>query len=158
MKIIKIGEKEYKLEYTFAAAEHKETVQAMFNIMSGAYVIKNSPTKENEQSSTTAMLNGVSEMVADIPHIVKTAFYAGLIENHKITEEQSYQLLKQYMIENKISFKKMYEDIRSYMEQDGFFELSGLNEMIEEMNQTAENITRPTKKPQDHKKKQTSTK
>ena len=40
MKIITINNKEYTLEYTFKAAEHRDTVQKMFNIASGAYVAK----------------------------------------------------------------------------------------------------------------------
>lgn len=159
MRVIKIGEKEYKLEYTFMAAEYKNIVQAMFNILTGAYVIKQGTNADNEQSATVAMLEGVSDMVSDIPKIVKMAFYAGLLEHHNLTEEETYALLKQYMIENKLSFKKVFDDIKKYMEEDGFFELSGLEEMMEEMNQTADEVQKKTpKKPQDHQKKQTSTK
>jgi hypothetical protein len=43
------------------------------------------------------------------------------------------------------------------MEDDGFFELSGLMAMLETMNQTEEKKKTP-KTPQDHKKKSTGTK
>ena len=164
MKILNINGTEYTLEYSFMAAEHKQTVQKMFNVVSGAYLIKRvdltgESEKANKEEIAEAMLGGTGEMVADIPHIVKTAFYSGLLENHDISEEDSYALMKQYMKENKISFKKLFDDIKECMEEDGFFDLSGLTEMLEEMNQSVETQTkkRTPKTPQDHKKKQTGT-
>ena len=161
MKILTIGEKEYKLEYSFMAAEHNETVQKMFNVVSGAYLIKRANvSEENKEDIAIAMIDGTGEMVADIPHIVKTAFYSGLLENHNVSQEEAYALMKQYMKENKISFKKLFDDIKECMEDDGFFDLSGLTEMMEEMNKSVEEQAkkRTPKTPQDRKKKSTGTK
>ena len=165
MKILKIGEKEYTLEYSFMAAEHKDTVQKMFNVVSGAYLIKRAgfteeTTETKKEDIAGAMIDGTGEMIADIPHIVRTAFYSGLLENHEVSEEEAYALMKQYMKENKISFRKLFEDIKECMEDDGFFDLSGLTEMIEEMNKGVEENAskKPPKTPQDHKKKTTRTK
>lgn len=165
MRIINIGETEYTLEYTFAAAEHNQTVQKMFDLMSGAYIFKQAenPSKMTVSESTMAMINGTGAMVADIPHVVKTAFYSGLLEHHEdIDEKEAYKLLKQYMRENKFSFMKVFNDIKACMEEDGFFDLSGLTEMLEEMNKGIEEDLnqkqKQPKKPTDHKKKQTSTK
>lgn len=149
MKTLSINGKEYTLEYSFSAAEHKGTVQKMFNVLSGAYLVK-----ANNGNVADTMIDGVSEMVADVPHIVKTAFYSGLLENHKVTEEEAYELMKAYMKENKISYNGLFEDIKECMEDDGFFDLSGLTEMLMKMGESM----KPTKKPQDHKKKSTSTK
>ena len=160
---LKIGEKDYTLEYSFMAAEHNETVQKMFNVVSGAYLIKkvNITKEQNEKEEMAkeemaiAMIEGTGEMVADIPHIVKTAFYSGLLENHNVSQEVAYALMKQYMKENKVSFRKLFEDIKACMEDDGFFDLSGLTEMLEEINKNVEEQTkkRTPKTPQDHKKK-----
>ena len=110
---LKIGEKDYTLEYSFMAAEHNETVQKMFNVVSGAYLIKRANvTEESKEDIAGAMIEGTAEMVADIPHIVKTAFYSGLLENHDVSQEDAYKLMKQYMKENKISFKKLFDDIK----------------------------------------------
>ena len=161
MKTLKIGEKDYTLEYSFMAAEHNETVQKMFNVVSGAYLIKRANiAEENKEDIAFAMIEGTGEMVADIPHIVKTAFYSGLLENHNVSQEEAYALMKQYMKENKISFRKLFDDIKECMEEDGFFDLSGLTEMLEEMNKSVEEQTkkRTPKVPQDHKKKSTGTK
>lgn len=147
MKVIKIENKDYTLEYSFKAAEHNQTVQKMFNVLSGAYllrqtgIIDNTDNAENgKEIMANAMIDGASEMVADIPHIVKTAFYSGLIENQNVTEDEAYLLMKNYMKENKISFKKLFDDIKECMENDGFFDLSGLTEMLEEMNQKTSDV------------------
>ena len=141
MKTLKIGEKEYSLEFSFAAAEHKALVQNMFNVMSGAYIVKNgvSAETENGKNATMAMINGVSEMVADIPQICRVAFYAGLLENSPVKEDEAKELMKQYMRENKMSFHRLFEELKQCMEDDGFFDLSGLTEMIQSMNSAAEN-------------------
>lgn len=163
MKHILANGKEYTLEYSFMAAEHKETVQKMFNVVSGAYLIKRAGAMEGAENSREAvafaMIDGTGEMVADIPHIVKTAFYSGLLENHSVSEEEAYEIMKAYMKENKISFKKLFDDIKTCMEGDGFFDLSGLTEMLNEMNANVEqNAERIKKQPQDHKKKSSGTK
>lgn len=135
MKILSIGNKEYTLEYTFKAAEHSKTVQKVFDVVSGAYILKQvQKVSDKEKGLTDAMLNGTSEMVGDIPNIVRTCFYSGLLENHSITEDASYELMKAYMKEHKVSFKKLFEDIKECMAEDGFLELSGITEMLEEMN------------------------
>ena len=161
MMTLKIGDKEYIFEFTFEASEKTELVQKMFNIMSGSYIIRN--VKEDEEgdvlSVKDAMISGVSEMVADIPTICKIAFHAGLLENNPVSEEEAKRLMKQYMKENKVSFKKLYEDFKKCMEDDGFFDLSGITEMIQEMEVEEKKEEETEKKvPQDHKKKQTSTK
>lgn len=155
-----INENEYTLEYSFGAAEHKDTVQKMFNVLSGAYLVNGIGAVDSgaqaKEIAMVAMLKGTSDMVSDIPSIVKTCFYSGLLENNPVSEKEAYELMKQYMKENKISFKKLFEDIKKCMEDDGFFDLSGLTEMMKEM---AENAAQAIKKiPQDHKKKSTSTK
>ena len=150
MKSIIVNEKEYKLEFTFEAAEYKELVQKMFNLLSGAYLIKGGNVVEN-------VIDGAAEMVADIPHICITAFYAGLLENNPVTAEEAKSLMKIYMKDNNLSYRSLFEELKQCMEDDGFFDLSGLTEMINEMNASAEKMKTP-KAPQDHKKKQTSTK
>ena len=138
---ITIGEKEYTLEFTFEAAENKDLMQKMFNIVSGAYLYKHVASigdKSTDAEAAMAMADGSAEMISEIPHIVKTAFYAGLLANNPVSMEDSYKLLKQYMIENKFSYNKVFEQIKKCMEDDGFFDLSGLTEMLEQMNQAME--------------------
>lgn len=141
MKILNIGGKEYKLEFSFEAAEYKDVVQKMFNVLSGAYyVVKNSVDADDETSAKIGFITGITEMVADIPNIVKTAFYAGLLEHHNLKEDEAKQLMRQYLKENKCSYNVLFEDIKVCMEEDGFFDLSGINEMIQGMNKMQEEV------------------
>lgn len=170
MKTIKIGDKEYTLEFTFEAAECKGLVQSMFNVLSGAYILRNVggavggtlSKEEEDEAAFRCMVDGSSEMVADIPHICKTGFYAGLLENNEVSEGEAKELMKQYMKENKISFHGMYELLKQCMEDDGFFDLSGLTEMIQKMGEQMENVEEEnaeTENPETPKQKsQTSTK
>lgn len=158
---ISIKDKQYKLEYTFEAVRHKTLLKMMFDIMSGAYTTKKilAVQNENEANAVVAMLDGTSDMVADIPEITEIAFYAGLLENNPVDKAEAKDLMKQYMIDNKLSFNALYTDIKKCMEDDGFFNLSGINEMLEQMNK-AITESQDNKKvvPMDHKKKSTSKK
>lgn len=163
MKTIQIGNEQYTLEYGFEAAENKAVVQRMFNALSMSYIGKRLDL-EGENSKVemaAAMIDGTADLISDMPFICKDAFYAGLLEHHEISAEESKELMKQYMKENKLSFKGLYEQIKETMEDDGFFDLTGLTEMVEEMNKEDEPEEKPekvVKMPQDHKKKSTSIK
>ena len=154
---ISIKDKQYKLEYTFEAVRHKALLKMMFDIMSGAYTTKKilAVQNENEANAVVAMLDGTSDMVADIPEITEIAFYAGLLENNPVDKAEAKSLMKQYMIDNKLSFNALYTDIKKCMEDDGFFDLSGLTEMLQEMNTEMQTVKAPKTT---SKKKSTGTK
>lgn len=158
---ISIKDKQYKLEYTFEAVRHKALLKMMFDIMSGAYTTKKilAIQNENEANAVVAMLDGTSDMVADIPEITEIAFYAGLLENNPVDKAEAKSLMKQYMIDNKLSFNALYTQIKECMENDGFFDLSGINEMLEQMNK-AMTESQDNKKviPMDHQKKKSTSK
>lgn len=156
---ITINEKQYKLKYTFEAVRHKTLLKMMFDIMSGAYTTKKilAVQNENEANAVVAMLDGTSDMVADIPEITEIAFYAGMLEHNPVSEVEAKDLMKQYMIDNKLSFNALYTQIKQCMEDDGFFDLSGIKEMLEQMNQA---IAEDNKKvvPMDRQKKKSTSK
>ena len=154
MKAITVNGNEYKLEFGFEAVEHKELVKKMFDIVSGAIFVKSA--KDLSKPTSEDMIDGSGNMIAELPHICVTAFYAGLLENNPVPQDEAKILMKAYMKENKLSFKMLYEELRQCMEDDGFFDLSGLREMSESMNEEMEE--KITKIPQDHRKKQTGTK
>ena len=158
---ISIKDKQYKLEYTFEAVRHKTLLKMMFDIMSGAYTTKKilAVQNENEANAVVAMLDGTSDMVADIPEITEIAFYAGLLENNPVSKAEAKDLMKQYMIDNKLSFNALYTQIKECMENDGFFDLSGINEMLEQMNKViTEGQDNKKVVPMDHHKKKSTSK
>ena len=138
MKSIIINDKEYKLEFSFEAAEHKGLIQNMFNILTGAYLVKG-------DNAVSSIINGASEMVADIPHICNIAFYAGLLENNPMPADEAKTVMKEYMKSNKLSFKGLFDELKACMEDDGFFVLSGLADMIQTMNESIESSEAPQK-------------
>jgi len=156
MKTLKIGGENYTLEYSFEAAECKDVVQGIFEMLSFAPIAKRTGGAESEMS---AMVGGTSEMVALIPVLCRNAFYAGLLENNPVSEDEAKTLMKAYMKENDLTYPQLMEEISACMEEDGFLKLSGVQQRVEEMYQTEEEETEELPKtPQDHKKKQTSAK
>lgn len=153
MITITANENEYTLEYSFEAAEYKSLVQKMFDMMTGAYLVKGAEDIENPTAAD--MINGTSAMFANIPETCAVAIYAGLLEHNPVSEGEAKNIMRAYMKENNKSYNQLFEDIKKCMEDDGFFHLTGLDEMIQQMASQAEP---KTKTPQDHKKKSTGTK
>nr|DAO46183.1 MAG TPA: tail assembly chaperone protein [Bacteriophage sp.] len=157
MKTITVNGNEYTLEFTFAAAEHKDLVNRMFKIMTMSYVAEDMKDLDDDVTVKN-MLDGAARQVADTPETCRIAFLAGLLEHNPKTEEEAVAIMRGYMKENKLSYKKLFDEIKGWMEEDGFFDLSGLNDMIAEMYPETVEEKKPKKVPQDHKKKEVSTK
>lgn len=139
MKTLKIGDKEYILEFSFEAACHKQLINKMFKLMSGSYLGRSGLTGADDETKAeraSALIDGVADMYSDIPDTVITAFYAGLLENNAVlNEKEASKLLKQYFKENpddeSATFPGMFELIKECMQDDGFFKRTGLDKMIE---------------------------
>lgn len=162
MKTIKVDEKEYKLEFGFESVEVGDLVQKMFEIRSGVYALR---SMQDGNSLAVATLDGTSQLLATIPKVCVLAIYAGCMEHNPVSMDEAKTLLKKYIKQEKITCTDFYNDIvYPCMEDDGFFLVSGIDKMIETMNQATqemEKIVENTEKviPQDHKKStKTSTK
>lgn len=160
MMIINANGKEYKVEFSFGAAECESIVQRMFAFVNGSYLIA-----ETDKNAIQGMLDGLTNMVADIPQTCITAIYAGCLDNNPVTMEEAKNLTRTYITEKRktdksYSYKSLFEEIKKAMEDDNFFDLSGITAMIGEMSKNIKemNNPKPTVVPQDHLKKQTSTK
>jgi hypothetical protein len=167
MKILTIDGKDYKVEFSFEAAEYKDCVDKAFKVVSGSYMARRSNfDKDDKQAMMEMMIDGTADMVSDLPVVVPSFLYAGLLENNPIANEQEAKaLFKQFIRENpndvRASFYGMFTFLKECMEDDGFFKLTGLDKLVEQMNQEAEKEeekSNSVKIPQDHKKKSTGTK
>lgn len=152
MKELTINGKDYKLEYSFEAAERKDFVGLMFRIVSGAALLDEAEDMENPTAKD--MINGTVGMVADIPHICRIGFFVGLLENNSVSEDEAKALMRTYMKETGIGYADLYEELRKCMEDDGFFDLSGITKMLKTMQENQ----KQAKVPAGHKKKLTGTK
>lgn len=144
MREIKIGNKNYKLEYTIEAALYKDCAETVINFMSN---VANAENKNEIKEVLSATI--------DVPNTCMTCFYAGLLENHgeEITSlSDAKQLIKVWFKENqdneKGNFYGLFMELLEIMGEDGFFKQLGLTQLVDE-------VTENVKAPQDHKKKQT---
>ena len=91
MKTLKIGDKEYVLEFNFEAASHKGCINKMFKMMSGSYLGRSGVSgaaDETKAERASALIDGVADMYSEMPNTVLTAFYAGLLENKRCHERE----------------------------------------------------------------------
>lgn len=150
-KQISINGKDYKLEYSIEASLYSDCVSTIAGMLADAAIA------EKEQD-----VKKLVEGMANIPQTSLTIFYAGLIEHHgnypngdgTVPDIQTAKsLIAQFMKEHKEDeYGNFYGVMQMCVEQmgeDGFFDLVGLNAMVE---------TKPKKQrktPQDHQKKAT---
>ena len=147
MKRLKIGKKEYKIEFTIEASLYKECTKKTMEVMQAMSLQDNPNAHENE----------LIDVMSEIPNIALTLFYAGLLENHSDEVESmddAKALFKElaksgaYDQETESDLTTWYGLLRyliSVMDEDGFFKQMGLEQ----------DKQIPT--PQDHKKKATKT-
>lgn len=159
---ITVDGKEYTIEYTFEAAHNKKCVDVCWNYFSGAYMMKGTALDDLDNSDTVSKVATIDRMIdtmSDIPDMVITLLYAGLLEYHEDeiqTGKDAKNLYKRFCKEHpedELSTDfAMFEAIKTEMEEDGFFKRIGLEGFLKQMNQAEEEEEMP-KKPQDHKKK-----
>ena len=144
MKVIKIGNKEYKFEFTIEASLYGECTEALTAFLTNV-------------GSAGTNLKEVLKSISDIPQTALTLFYAGLLEHHGedgdgtvTTKKDAKRLIKQYFEDKKGTDESDFYAIMALMievmEEDGFFKRTGLERIL-----TA-GTEKLQKKPQDHKK------
>ena len=146
MKVIKIGNKEYKFEFTIEASLYGECTEALTAFLTNI-----------GSAQGKADLKELLKSISDIPQTALTLFYAGLLEHHGedgdgtvATKKDAKRLIKQYFEDNKDTDEADFYSIMALMigvmEEDGFFKRTGLERVLEAGMKNA------PKKPQDHKK------
>lgn len=148
-KVITIGGEEYRLEYSIEASLYADCVSKLMSLMTD---VETAGQEENIKK----LFSGVS----NIPDTTLSMFYAGLLEAHGLEGDNKVpniqaakKLLAQYLKEHKDdetgNFYGVMEMCIGQMGEDGFFNLVGLDSMMESM---TENPKKQRKVPQDHKK------
>lgn len=132
-KILEIGGKEYKLEYSVEASLYKDCTATATELMT-----KVLNTVGNED------IKKVFESFADIPSMVLTLLYAGLMEHHgecgdgTVTSiADTKKLVKLYFAEHKEdgsgNFFELMNICTEQMAEDNFFAQSGIAQFMEEL-------------------------
>lgn len=128
MKTIKIGEKEYKIEFTIEASLYNECTEKVAGLI---FAISEAEGKEDIKKMISSM--------SDIPQTTLTMFYAGLLEHHGEDGDKSVcsksdakKLIKQYIKEHSDdetgNFYGVMEMLIEQMMADGFFKQIGLEQ------------------------------
>lgn len=146
MKLITIGGKEYKFEFSIEASLYNECTEKV----AGLFI-------DLEEAENTRQ---VVTSISDVPHTALIMFYAGLLEYHSDeikSIDDAKALIKVYFKEDKEqNFYSVLNQMVDCMSDDGFFKQIGLTQMIEAMAEEEQEKPKQTKTPQDHKKKTTA--
>lgn len=162
-KILNIGGQDYKLEYTMEAALFGECAEVTTKIIEQFAEINASidtnTTAKNALKEAKEKLEAYIKTISNVPQKVLTLFYAGLLEHHGSHPEGDglvpnlqaakvllFKYMKEHNGEDEGDFFGVFNMILGQMEEDGFFDLTGLNRMLNAQ-------TKKPKQPQDHKKK-----
>lgn len=146
-KLLNIGGRDYKLEFTIEASLYGECTEKLINFMGktmGAAEEKSitDGLREQEKAEVRKQLlaNSISG-ISNMPDTGLTLFYAGLLEHHGedgdktiTTKQDAKRLLKQYFSEHAgDGTDNFYDLVAMLMEQmgeDGFFQRTGLEKML----------------------------
>lgn len=147
MRVLKIGKEEYTFKFDIEASLYSECTEKVTSILF-------SMAGEEGKDAKKAFLSSLS----DIPQVALHMFHAGLLENHNVTLSESKKLIAQYIREHREdetgSFYGVMNMLLEDMGEDGFFEMIGLDKMLQKVTDQVETVKAP-KVPQDHKKKAT---
>lgn len=136
MKRITIDGKEYTFEFTIEATLYDEcTIKAMESFVDAGAA----QADANDNDVKGAMMHVIGSM-AGAPHRALTFFYAGLLEHHGSngdgsvpSKEAAKALVVKYMKEYQKSWYDVLKEMTDLMAEDSFFDLIGLNEMMDNL-------------------------
>ena len=137
-KILKIGGKDYKLEYSIEASLYADCTASLTGLMT-----------EIQMAGENKDVKKVVSELSNIPQTTLTIFYAGLMEHHgahpdgdgTVPNIQSAkhliaQYLKEHADEESGNFFGIMQMCIEQMGEDGFFKLTGLEGMMNQFSQT----------------------
>jgi len=145
---LKIGNKDYKIEFSIEASLYKDCTEQVTTLMSEMF---------NPDGNKS--IKDVLDTMTNIPQTTLTMFYAGLLEHHGedgdgtvLSISDAKKLIKEYIKEHKEeesgNFFGVMKMLIEQMGNDGFFKQIGLEQVAGDVQ------TKAPKMPQDHKKKQ----
>lgn len=128
-RLIKIGNEEYKLEYSVEASLYCECVESITNLMFTA--------------STSENIRDMIKEISNLPNTTLTLFYAGLMEHHgvdagdgkvpniKVAKELAVQYFKEHKEDGTGNWFELMNMCMEQVGEDSFFDLIGIHQMME---------------------------
>ena len=142
-KLLNIGSKEYKLEYSIEASLYDECVKSVMNTLLA--------TSGGVDKTPEEMISGM----ANIPNTALTVFYAGLLQYHgdnpdadgsvpnlATAKKLAAQFIQEHKDDEQGNFYGIFAMCLEQMEEDGFFKLTGLETFMDDLNRRSQQITR----------------
>ena len=155
MRRLTINGKEYTFRFSIEASLYNECTEATMNMIlsfgeaQGEVESVDIKADDAKEQFVSAMRKTFSS-VANIPQTALTLFYAGLMEEHGMTGDQTVlsiadakKVLCDYLRETDGNFYEVMNLMLEIMGEDHFFELTGLSKVL---NAAGENVKKPTKK------------
>lgn len=160
-KVLPIGGKDYKLEYTVEASLYSDCTEKLINFMSDTFGVSQVDETTDESTRKELIKNSITG-ISNIPEIALTMFYAGLLEYHGedgdgsvLSMKDAKKLVKVYFSEHTDdgtdNFYDLLTMILEQMGEDGFFNRVGLTKML---NQGQTTTKKRRKTPTDHQRKE----
>lgn len=134
MKRITIGGKEYTIKFSVAASLYSDCTKTILDGFVNA-------GKVEASKDINYALDELLDTMSNLPQKTLTLFYAGLLEYHGrrgdksvMSMDDAEDLITDYLSEAKgtKSFSDIFSELMETMVEDNFFDLIGLNKMIEE--------------------------
>ena len=149
-KVLQIGGKDYKLEYSIEASLYADCTASLTGLMT-----------EIQIAGDSKDIKRIVSELSNIPQTTLTIFYAGLMEHHGVHPDGDgsvpdiqtakhliAQYLKEHSEDDTGNFFGIMQMCIEQMGEDGFFKLTGLEGMMNQFNQTT-NPNRATRRAQD---------
>ena len=168
-KVLTIGGRDYKLEYTIEASLYEDCIDSLMGffgrfgeIMSGANIPDNLSEEEQDRMTEKYVKKSITG-ISNIPATAVTLFHAGLLEYHGPNGDNSIrskqdtkELVKQYFKDHAEDGTDNFYDLLlicvNQMGEDGFFKRTGLEKMIQ-----SQQVKTRTISTQDHQRKAKAT-
>lgn len=131
-KLVTIGGKDYKLEYSIEASLYGDCVASITSMLANI-------GKAGEKDDIAKQIHEIS----NVPQVAWAVFYAGLLEAHGIhplgdgtvpDKQTAKELMVQYMKEHQGEEGENFYDVLTMcikqMGEDGFFKLTGMDAIM----------------------------
>lgn len=146
-KVLKIGDKDYKLEYTIEASLYDEGIDTTLKFISAAGMPKEEDlekyTPEQQAEIRKQVVDNIIKSMTNLPKTAMDLFYMGLLEHHGSgkyadhtikSKDDAKDLIRDYFADHTEDGTGTFYDILSMcldqMAEDGFFKRTGLEKMM----------------------------
>lgn len=151
MRRLTINGKEYTFKFSIEASLYNECTEATMNMFlslgeaQGEAEIASADNPAEVKDQFMSALRKTFKSVANIPQTALTLFYAGLMECHGASGDNTIRsmtdakkVLADYLRESESNFFDVNNMMLECMGEDNFFELTGIARILDQMKQGGE--------------------